>query len=178
MPPARCRSKGSSGRSPTSSAFSIPTSATTSATTSADPDRPRRSPMPSPLVYLRPDVAAEPLVCRWAAYEKMVAPHLLAMVLKSQIDLLTSYVRFPAQHLKARLDPALLGGPWVDYPTDRSQEAEALRQDMIARCAPQLELAAGIKALDELLRREAVGGSLGPLYARVPDAPRGFVMHV
>lgn len=131
--------------------------------------------MPAPPVYLRPDVAAEPLVCRWAAYEKMVAPHLLAMVIKSQIDLLTSYVRFPAQHLKARLDPALLGGPWVDYPTDRSKEAEALRQDMIARCAPQLELAAGVKALDELLRREAVGGSLGPLYARVPDALRGYV---
>jgi len=131
--------------------------------------------MSSPQVYLRPDVAAEPLICRWAAYEMMVAPHLLAMVLKGQLDLLASYVRFPAQHLKARRDPALVGGPWVDHPTDRSQDAEALRRDMLARCAPQLELAAGVKALDELLRAEAVGGSLRPLYARVPDALRGHV---
>lgn len=131
--------------------------------------------MPSPPVYLRPDVAAEPLVCRWTAYEMMVAPHLLAMVLKSQLDLLASYVRFPAQHMKARLDPALIGGPWVDYPTDRSREAEVLRRDMAARCAPQLELATAVKALDELLRGEALGGSLRPLYARVPDALRGYV---
>jgi L-ascorbate metabolism protein UlaG (beta-lactamase superfamily) len=131
--------------------------------------------MPSPLVYLRPDVAAEPLVCRWMAYEMMIAPHLLAMVVKGQLDLLASYVRFPAQHLKARLDPALVGGPWVDYPGDRSTEADALRRDMTVRCAPQLALAAAVKELDELLRAEALGGSLRPLYARVPDALRGHV---
>jgi L-ascorbate metabolism protein UlaG (beta-lactamase superfamily) len=131
--------------------------------------------MPSPLVYLRPDVAAEPLVCRWTAYEMMVAPHTLGMMLKSRLDLLASYTRFPANHLKARLDPALVGGPWVDYPTDRSTEAEALRREMMVRCARQLELAAGIKALDELLRSEALGGSLRPLYARIPDALRGYV---
>lgn len=126
-------------------------------------------------VYLRPDVATEPLICRWPAYEMMLAPHRLAMVVKAQLELLASYVRFPDRHLKARLDPALMGGPWVDYPTDRSVEAEALHREMLVRCAPQLELAAAIKALDELLRTEAVGGSLKPLYARVPDALRGHV---
>jgi L-ascorbate metabolism protein UlaG (beta-lactamase superfamily) len=126
-------------------------------------------------VYLRPDVAIEPVICRWAAYEMMIAPHRLAMVVKGQLDLLASYVRFPDRHLKARLDPALVGGPWVDDPADRTAEADALQREMKVRCAPQLELAAAIKALDELLRTEAVGGSLGPLYARVPEALRGHV---
>lgn len=126
-------------------------------------------------VYLRPDVATEPVICRWTAYDMMVPPHRLAMVVKGQLDLLASYVRFPDRHLKARLDPALVGGPWVDHPTDRSAEADALQREMRVRCAPQLELAVAIKALDELLRSEAVGGSLKPLYARVPDALRGYV---
>lgn len=126
--------------------------------------------------FLRPNVLAEPVVHHWNAYDQLVFPPSLAMVARnSHLPLMRSYIADPAYHRQASHEPSLVGGPWMNFETPRIDEVKALLADTERRMARQLELAAAIKQLDELLRREAKGASLEPLYARIPEPLRGYV---
>jgi L-ascorbate metabolism protein UlaG (beta-lactamase superfamily) len=57
----------------------------------------------------------------------------------------------------------------------RVAEIQALIDRTKRERAPLLELAAAIQQLDDLLRQEARGHSLEPLYSRVPEPLRGYV---
>lgn len=126
--------------------------------------------------YLRLDVRAEPLIHRWYAWTHLLAPASAAMyVARAHVPILRSYLDDPNAHLEAARKGTTLGAPVVTYGELRVEEIRQLLADTLATRAPMLELAAGIEALDELLRREAHGESLDRLYAQVPAVLRGLV---
>ncbi len=126
--------------------------------------------------YLRPDVMLEPLFHGWYAWSHLIAPHTAAMnVQNAHVKIMRSYLASPQVHAAAVKNPAMLGGPFIDYEGGRIAEIEAHLAATLSLQKPLVELAEAIKALDELLVAEATGLSLEPLYPRVPEPLRGMV---
>lgn len=78
-------------------------------------------------------------------------------------------------HAAAARDPAMKGGPFMYYAGNRVAEVRALLDRTLAESRHIFELADAIKVVDELLRKEAKGFSLEPLYAKIPQALQGYV---
>ncbi|PRP97403.1 metal-dependent hydrolase [Enhygromyxa salina] len=132
--------------------------------------------MSEELVYLRGDACARPLVSRWPATEQHIPPIQSALNLVNVwLPLLRSYVEAPEYHWKAARTPALIGGPWVDIDPARVAEVETVLEAMQARERERIALARDVEQLDALVRSAATGGSMTPLYARIPPRLRGYV---
>lgn len=126
--------------------------------------------------YLKPAFVAEPLVDRWYAWPHLVSPATAAMnIAKRHLPIMESYVKAPQAHMMAVKNPRMLGGPFLDYPTDRSQAIRELISWTKHRRAPMLELHDAIRDLEVLLREGATGGALDVLYPQVPNPLRGLV---
>lgn len=127
-------------------------------------------------LYLKPNVVVEPLIDHWYAWSHLIPPATAAMnVVGRHLKIMESYVKAPQVHSAAVKNPAMLGGPFIDYKVPRVAEIQDLIHRTKRERAPLLELAAAIQQLDDLLRQEAKGHSLEPLYARVPEPLRGYV---
>ncbi|HLK56582.1 MAG TPA: MBL fold metallo-hydrolase [Chthonomonadaceae bacterium] len=127
-------------------------------------------------LYLRRNLVMEPLVDQWYAWPHLISPATTAMnIVERHIKIMESYVRGPKIHAAAVKNPAMRGGPFIDYPTERVEEVKALIEQTRCERADMIELAQSIVALDELLRNEALGYSLEPLYPKVPEPLRGYV---
>jgi L-ascorbate metabolism protein UlaG (beta-lactamase superfamily) len=125
-------------------------------------------------VFLRSDVCAEPLVDRFYASLLMAAPVPGAMNLAFLlVPLLESYLRSPRVHVNACRNPGLRGGFFVDVAEERAGEVADLLASIRAGRAGLLGLAAAVAAADELLRGEAAGFDLRPLYGRLPGELAG-----
>lgn len=126
-------------------------------------------------LYLKPDVRVEPLVDRWHARAQLIAPATAAMNLfAAQARILRSYLQAPQIHAAASKNPAMAGGPFVDYATPRVEETRAL----LARLESREDLRAlyeAIVELDQKLRTKASGFPLAWLYDKVPEALGGAV---
>ncbi|HEX8117369.1 MAG TPA: MBL fold metallo-hydrolase [Pyrinomonadaceae bacterium] len=132
--------------------------------------------MTSERVYLRPDVVSEPLFNQWYAWPYLIAPATSAVyVANSHLKIMRSFVASPQVHVAALKNAAMLGGPFIDYDAGRAGEISELINKTVREQAPMLELAEAIKGLDEMLQNEAIGHSLEPLYAKVPDPLKGYV---
>jgi L-ascorbate metabolism protein UlaG (beta-lactamase superfamily) len=126
--------------------------------------------------HLKPNVQVEPLTRHWYAWPLLMAPAPAAMVLANQhLKIMQSYVKSPQLHAQAAKNPAMRGGPFLDYDPARAADIQQLVETTRKGAAAQLELAEAIKALDQLLVSEAKGMSLLPLYGRIPPALRGYV---
>jgi len=126
--------------------------------------------------YLKPNVVVEPLVDQWYAWAHLVSPATAARnIVHRHLKIMESYVKAPQVHAAAVKNPKMLGGPFIDYAQPR---VDAIR-DLIARTrrerAQMLAFSAALDELDELLRKEAKGYSLEPLYERIPEPLRGYV---
>lgn len=127
-------------------------------------------------VYLKSNVVVEPLVDRWYAWPHLISPATAAMnIVGRHLKIMESFVRNPKVHSAAVKDPRMLGGPFIDQPTDRIEEIRALIAETRRHRAPLIELAEAIKQLDSMLLSEATGLSLHPLYEKIPEPLRGFV---
>lgn len=127
-------------------------------------------------LYLRPNVVVEPLVDHWYAWSHLIPPSTLAMnIVGRHLKIMDSYVKAPQVHAAAVQNPAMLGGPFIDYKEPRVAEIQELIDRTKRERAHLLELAAAITQLDDMLRQEAKGFSLEPLYAKVPEPLRGYV---
>lgn len=127
-------------------------------------------------MYLRPDVQMEPLFHGWYAWSHLIAPVTSAMnVANSHAKIMRSYIAAPEVHAAAVKNPAMLGGPFIDYEGGRIADIEAHLAATLSRQKTQFELAQAVVELDDLVAAEGTGMSLEPLYARVPPALRGFV---
>jgi L-ascorbate metabolism protein UlaG (beta-lactamase superfamily) len=127
-------------------------------------------------VYLRPNVQVEPLVDQWYAWSYLIPPATAARNLTERhLKIMDSYLSAPQVHAAAVKNPRMLGGPFIDYDAGRVDEIRALRDKTKRRRAALIEVSAALGQLDELLRSEAKGYSLQPLYSRVPVALRGYV---
>jgi L-ascorbate metabolism protein UlaG (beta-lactamase superfamily) len=132
--------------------------------------------MDQELLYLRPNTMMEPLVDGWYAWAHLIPPATTARnITERHIRIMDSYVANPDAHAAAVQNPALLGGPFMDFPRNSVAEVEALRARTLERSARLVELSAELQQLDEMLRTKAQGASLEPLYAEVPAGLKGLV---
>ena len=127
-------------------------------------------------LYLKQNILAEPLINRWYAWSYLIAPATAAMyIANSHLKIMRSFVSNPQVHVSALKNPAMIGGPFINYPASRAEEIESLMETTTKQQANMLELAEAIKTLDGVLSNEAEGYSLEPLYKKIPDALRGYV---
>ncbi|MCA1621653.1 MAG: MBL fold metallo-hydrolase [Acidobacteria bacterium] len=127
-------------------------------------------------VYLRQDVKAEPLYSRWYAWTHLIAPATAAMnVANSHLKIMKSYVAAPQMHASAVKNPKLLGGPFIDYEGGRVEEIRSLVTKVEREQSHMLAFADSVRGLDAMLRSEAKGFSLEPLYLKTPESLRGLV---
>jgi L-ascorbate metabolism protein UlaG (beta-lactamase superfamily) len=126
--------------------------------------------------YIKPNILAEPLVDRWYAWPHLISPATAARnITERHFRIMDSYIAAPDSHAAAVKNPALLGGPFMDYPENRSADVRALREKTRKDRAHLVEFSCAITKVDEILRSEAKGFSLEPLYAEIPELLRGFV---
>jgi L-ascorbate metabolism protein UlaG (beta-lactamase superfamily) len=127
-------------------------------------------------LYLRQDTQLEPLVDSWYAWSQLVAPTTAALNLTERhLKIMQSYIDAPQVHANAVKNPKMLGGPFIDYDGQRVDEIRELRDRTLRERANIVQLSGALQALDDLLRTEAKGYSLEPLYASVPDILKGHV---
>ena len=85
--------------------------------------------MNSPL-YLRQNVQVEPLIESWYAWSHLISPATAAMnIVDRHLKIMQSYVQSPQVHAAAVKNPAMLGGPFIDYDGKRVDEIQALIDD-------------------------------------------------
>ena len=128
------------------------------------------------LVYLKPNVVIEPLVERWYAWSHIISPATASMnIVKRHIEIMNSYAESPEVHENAIKDPKMLGGPFMDYSTDRTEDIKKLLESTFLNQKQQINLSFAIRKLVLLLNKEAKGQSLEGLYEKVPDILKGYV---
>jgi L-ascorbate metabolism protein UlaG (beta-lactamase superfamily) len=127
-------------------------------------------------VWLRQNVMAEPLINQWYAWAYLVAPATAAMyIANSHLKIMQSYISAPQVHAAALKNPAMRGGPFINYGAEKVPQIKALLDKTAGEQTHMLEFAAGVRQLSELLANEADGTSLEPFYTRTPAPLRGFV---
>jgi L-ascorbate metabolism protein UlaG (beta-lactamase superfamily) len=124
--------------------------------------------------YLRPNVVVEPLVHHWYAWSHLIAPATAARNLTERhLRIMDSFLQSPAAHAAAVKNPKMLGGPFMDLPGERVEDVRSLAIE--SRNTPLIELSRAICELDAMLRAQAAGYSLEPLYAQVSEPLQGYV---
>jgi L-ascorbate metabolism protein UlaG (beta-lactamase superfamily) len=127
-------------------------------------------------LYLRQNVLVEPLFNQWYAWSYLIAPATAAMYLENwHLKILRSFIASPQIHISAQKNPAMLGGPFIDYPVERVGEIKNLVEKTLQENEPLLQFSSALKAFDEKLQTEAVGHSLKTLYQEMPEPLQGYV---
>jgi L-ascorbate metabolism protein UlaG (beta-lactamase superfamily) len=126
-------------------------------------------------VYLRPNVMIEPLYNQWYAWPNLISPATAPMYVANQhMKIMQSFVSAPQVHVSALKNPAMLGGPFINYDASRVPAVKELMERTAREHAQMLEFAEAVKQLDQILA-DGQGYSLEPLYKRVPDILKGYV---
>ncbi len=126
--------------------------------------------------YLRQNIQVEPLIDHWYAWPHLIPPATAARnITERHLKIMDSYIRTPQIHANAVKNPKMLGGPFIDYKGQRVDEIRALRDRIHTERAHLVELSAAIQSLDAMLRENARGYGLEPLYRKVPDILQGYV---
>jgi L-ascorbate metabolism protein UlaG (beta-lactamase superfamily) len=126
--------------------------------------------------YLKSNVMAEPLVDGWYAWAHLIPPATAARnFTERHLRIMDSYIESPETHEAAATNPALLGGPFMDFDRNRVEEVKRLRDRLLQERSHLATLSRSIEQLDSLLREKAVGYSLESLYAEVPACLQGYV---
>ena len=106
----------------------------------------------------------------------MISPATAAMfIANSHLKIMQSFVAAPQVHLAALKNPAMRGGPFINYDANRAGEIKNLLERTIEEQAHMLELATAIQTLSEILSTEVGGFSLEPLYNKIPAILKGYV---
>ncbi|MFH7014641.1 MBL fold metallo-hydrolase [Flavobacterium sp. FlaQc-47] len=128
------------------------------------------------LVYIKRNLAIEPLVDNWYAWPHLISPATAAMNIKDRhLKIMSSYVQNPMIHAAAVKTPKMLGGPFIDYDGKRVDEIQGLIDNTKEQCADLLTLREDVFALNDLLKKEAKGYALTDLYNKVPESLQGLV---
>jgi L-ascorbate metabolism protein UlaG (beta-lactamase superfamily) len=127
-------------------------------------------------VYLKPNVLAEPLFNQWYAWPYLIPPATAAMYIANfHLKIMQSFVATPQVHIAALKNPAMMGGPFINYDVNRVDEIRALLEKTRKEQTPMLALAEAVKSTNEMLLSEANGYSLEGLYPKVPEILKGYV---
>ncbi len=126
--------------------------------------------------YLRQNVQLEPLFNQWFVWSHLVSPATAAMnIAHSHMKIMQAFVMSPGVHAAAVKNPAMRGGPFLDVDPRRVGEIKALIERTRERAGHMLEFAEAVRQLSVMLTAEALGESLEPLYAKVPQPLKGYV---
>ena len=132
--------------------------------------------MATQLYYLKQNVIVEPLINQWYAWSYLISPAPAAMLIaNSHLKMMQSFVGAPQVHVSALKNPAMRGGPFLNYGPDKVGAIKTLIDETITEQVPLLELAEAIQKFSDLLMTEANGYSLEALYQRVPEPLKGYV---
>ncbi len=127
-------------------------------------------------VTLHADVILEPLVARWYAWTHLISPVTAAMnTAFRHVPLMESFVSAPEVHAQALNNPALRGGPFIDYPVAAAPAMEELLVETKTRQATQIEFGHAVRDALRMVIERADGHSLHPLYEQLPASLRGHV---
>ena len=126
--------------------------------------------------YLRPNVQLEPLVSQWPAWPHLIPPATSAMnTAYLHMKVMKSFIMAPDLHAATIKDPNMRGGLLLNLEPHKVDEVKALSERTKKEQAHLLNLAESIKALNEMLMKEAKGYSLEGLYEKIPPLLRGYV---
>lgn len=127
-------------------------------------------------VYLKQNVIVEPLINQWYAWSYLISPATAAMLIaNSHLKMMQSFVNAPQVHVSALKNPAMRGGPFLNYGPEKVGAIKTLIDETISEQALLLELANAIQKFSDLLTTEANGFSLEALYQQVPEPLKGYV---
>ena len=127
-------------------------------------------------VYLRPSVVVEPLFNQWYAWTNLIAPATSAMYIANwHLKIMESFIASPQIHVSAHKNPAMLGGPFINYGLERVPDIKKLLEKTTSEQAHMLKFAEAVKTLNQTLLEESEGLSLERIYKKVPDVLKGFV---
>lgn len=128
------------------------------------------------MLYLKQNIVLEALVDRWYGWSHLISPATAALNIRDRhLKIMKSFVQNPKIHAAAVKKPEMRGGPFIDYGVERKEEIRALYEETLSNRKELLELAEAIHELGAMLEKEAKGGSLIPLYPKVPELLQGFV---
>jgi L-ascorbate metabolism protein UlaG (beta-lactamase superfamily) len=126
--------------------------------------------------FLRADVIIEPLVDGFYAWHHTVAPVQASLNLANlQVPMLESYLQSPQVHVAASSNPDLRGGYFINIPESRAGEVRELLNSIKRDRADMLRFAEAIAEAEDLVRQEANGFDLTPLYGKLPKELAGLV---
>jgi L-ascorbate metabolism protein UlaG (beta-lactamase superfamily) len=132
--------------------------------------------IPNQPVYLKSNVVSEPLFDGWYAWPHLISPATAALNVKERhLKIMNSYIKAPQIHAAAVKNPKMLGGPFIDLGGKRVDEIKALAQSITTNRTDLLELADALVELDTMLKSEATGYSMEPLYEKIPERLAGYV---
>ena len=127
-------------------------------------------------LFLRPNTIIEPLVDRFYASMYATAPVTATMSLAFRwIPMLESYLQAPEWHYKGSRDPKFRGGFFVGVEDERKDEVQALLADIRRDRADMIRFAEAIAEAEKIVRAEATGYDLRPLYPKLPPELSGLV---
>ncbi len=127
-------------------------------------------------VYLKPDAIAEPLINNWYAWVQLISPISTGLnVKKRHIPIMQSFINSPLMHVAASKNPKMMGGPFINYGVEYVKDVEQLLNDTKSAQEKSLELADSIDELNQMLKKEATGYSMEPLYDKIPENLKGYV---
>lgn len=127
-------------------------------------------------VYLKSNVIVEPLWNQWYAWPHLISPATAAMyVAHSHLKILESFIAAPQVHVSTLKNPAMLGGPFINYDESKVDDIQLLLDKTKHEQADLITLAQAIQELNQLLTQEASGYSLEPFYTKVPEPLKGYV---
>jgi len=128
------------------------------------------------MVYLKPNAVIEPLFDSWYAWSHLISPATAAMnISKRHMEIMNSYIMAPRIHSEAVKNPKMLGGPFMDFEGDRSDDIKELKKKTLEKQKPLIELSKAINELNNMLLEKASGYSLESLYDEIPEILKGYV---
>lgn len=127
-------------------------------------------------VYLHNSVVVEPLLWRWHAWPHLIPPHSGgANITERHLKIMKSYVESPHLHEIANATPELAGGPFINLPKRNSEAIQRLVDKTYSSCSQYIALDEQYRSFSKILKENATGFSLEPLYAKLPSMLKGVV---
>ena len=127
-------------------------------------------------VYLKQNVLMQPLFNQWYAWSNLISPATAPMYIANlHLKMMQSFIATPQVHTSAVKNPAMLGGPFMNYDSSRVDDIKVLLGKTLKTQGHMIKFAEAVQSFDKMLSAEADGTTLEPFYPRVPEVLRGYV---
>ncbi|RUQ94637.1 MBL fold metallo-hydrolase [Legionella septentrionalis] len=127
-------------------------------------------------VYLKPNIAIEPLFCGWYLWSYLLPPHTAGLFLKNRyLKTIESYLSSPELHQRAAENPKLVGGQFMNIVAENLAKINDIYINMKHQTAPLVALAQDIEDLNKLILEDGNGHSLENSYAKIPQRLKGCI---